>query len=100
MTERRSVLDGPLPPAFERWVVVLAPGGRRDYRPAEWRDALVSVDLGELALEGAGPPRRLCAGALLSLAGLPLVAISNPGCGPTVLVVVRRRVVVKDKEDP
>ena len=86
------MLDGPLPPAFERQVVVLGPGCRRDYQPGEWRDAIVSVDRGELELRGAGPPRRFRAGDLLSLAGLGLVALTNPGCEPAVLVVVRRRV--------
>jgi hypothetical protein len=86
------LLGGALSPAFERRVVVLGPGGRHTYRPDEWRDALVSVDSGEIELECAGqPPRAFRRGDLLCLADLELIAIHNSGPEPAVLTAVSRR---------
>jgi hypothetical protein len=90
------MLDGELPPGFERRVMVLRPGERHRYRPCEWRDAIVSVDSGEILLERGAlereAPAPLCfrGGDLLSLGGLDLIAIYNPGPAPAVLIAVRR----------
>jgi hypothetical protein len=76
---------------FARRVVVLAPGDRRPYRAEEWGDALVSIDSGEIQLEGRGqPPRPFRRGDLLWFEGLGLSAINNPGPEPAVLVVTSR----------
>jgi hypothetical protein len=40
--------------AFEVRLVVVAPGRSRAYEPAQWRDALVIVQRGEVELEGMG----------------------------------------------
>ena len=86
-----SLTGGPSP-AFERRVVVLSPGERRPYRAEEWGDALVSIDSGEIRLEGAGKaPRPFCRGDLLWLGGLGLSAIHNPGPNPAVLIATSRR---------
>ena len=78
--------------AFERRVVVIGPGDRRPYRVPEWRDALVSIDSGEIELECAGqPPQRFRQGDLLWLGGLGLRAIHNPGPEPAVLTALARR---------
>ena len=79
-------------PAFERRVVVLAPGSRHPYRAEEWHDALVSIDNGEIRLERPGqPPRPFRRGDLLCLTGLGLCAIHNPGPLPAVLTALSRR---------
>lgn len=78
--------------SFRTTVVTLAPGCSRPYREAEWADALVVVEVGEIELEcGEGGRRRFRAGDLLCLTGLPLRALHNPGPGPAVLVSVTRR---------
>jgi hypothetical protein len=87
-----SVEGGPRPRAFTRRELVLAPGDRRVYDAAEWRDALVVVKRGELDIEcRAGGRMRFVAGDMLWLTGLPLRAITNEGHEPVVLVAVSRR---------
>jgi hypothetical protein len=77
---------------FDRRVVVVPPGGARDYDEADWHDALVLVVRGEIELEARGGRRaRFGRGAVLSLAGLPLRALHNHGGEPAELVAVRRR---------
>jgi hypothetical protein len=88
----RSLLGGALLAGFERRVVVLEPSARRAFRPAEWRDAIVLIDHGQIQLEFAGQsPRHFGEGALLCLGGLGLRAIYNDGPGPAVLIAVWRR---------
>ena len=87
-----SLLTRRLSPSFERRVFLVAPGRARAYDEADWRDALVVVECGEIELEGRdGGCERFASGALLWLAGLPLRALNNRGGEPTVLVAVRRR---------
>jgi hypothetical protein len=72
-------------------VVVIPPGHARAYDAAEWRDALVLVAGGRIELRGAGGGRLTVAtGAALSLAGLTLRELHNPGPEPAVLVAVTR----------
>jgi hypothetical protein len=86
-----SLLGRPLPPAFELHVVVVAPGRARAYDGAEWRDAMVVVERGEIELEWlSGERRRFGAGAVLWLDGLSLRALHNQGRAPAVLVAVSR----------
>jgi hypothetical protein len=83
--------DGPLPPGFRRRVVTIDPGRARLYDTAEWRDALVVVERGEIHIEcRAGLFRRFVPGAVLWLTGLPLRALHNRGSDPAVLVAVWR----------
>ncbi len=87
-----SFLHRRLSSAFARRVVTLEPGGSRPYRAAEWADALVVVEGGEVVLEcPEGGRRRFPAGAVLWLDGVPLVALHNDGPEPAVLVAVSRR---------
>jgi hypothetical protein len=87
-----SFLDRRLPRSFEVRIVDLAPAGVRAYEAAEWRDALVIVEHGEIELEGLhGTRRRFERGAVLWLAGLSVRAIHNSGAGTALLVAVARR---------
>jgi hypothetical protein len=85
-------LDRPLPAAFRLHVVAVAPGGRRRYEAAEWRDALVVVERGSIELEtDCDGTRRFERGDVLWLAGLPVRALHNRGAVPAVLVAVSRQ---------
>ena len=87
-----TLLDRPLPPAFVRREVVLAPDAERAYVAAEWCDALIIVEEGSLELVGlSGTRRRLECGAILWLWGLPLRALRNPGSVNTRIVGFSRR---------
>jgi quercetin dioxygenase-like cupin family protein len=77
---------------FEVRLVAVAPGGSLAYHDAEWRDALVVVERGEIELESlSGSLRSFERGDVLWLAGLPLRALHNRGHQPAVLVAVSRR---------
>jgi hypothetical protein len=72
-------------------VVAVAPGDERAYDEAEWRDALVLIESGEVELRGvSGASRSFGRGDLLWLENLPLRALHNPGLEPVVLVAVSR----------
>jgi hypothetical protein len=78
-------------PAFVVRAVAVAPGSRRVYDDAEWRDAIVVVKRGEIELEcTSGVSHRFRRGDLLWLTGLPLRALHNRGREPTLLVAVSR----------
>ena len=73
-------------------MITLAPGAGRSFDDADWRDALVLLESGELELEGrAGCRVRLRAGAIFWLAGLPVRCLHNAGPEPAVLVAISRR---------
>jgi hypothetical protein len=88
-----TFLGRPLGPSFTGRAVTIAPGGSRPYDEAEWRDALVAVEHGELALEcRAGGRRTFGSGALLWLVGLDIVMLHNHSpTQSTVIVAVSRR---------
>ena len=89
--ERISFLDAELPPGFELELVSVEPGATRPYRDADWWDSLIVVEHGALELECVrGGRRRFETGAVMWLAGLPLVALHNPGPDPVVLAAVYR----------
>ena len=89
--EQLSFLGRGVPPAFELRVVTVAPGRARAFVDAEWRDALVLVERGEIELEcTSGSRRGLKHGDVLWLVGLPLRALHNRGSEPAVLVAVSR----------
>lgn len=78
--------------AFVTREVTVAAGCSRRYDPAEWRDAIVVVQCGEVELEtSSGVRRSFRRGAVLWLDGLPLRALNNHGPDPVVLVAVSRR---------
>ena len=84
--------DRSLGSSFRRRVVTIAPGRARLYDAAEWRDALVVVEQGEVHIEcRAGRFRPFAQGAVLWLTGLALRALHNRGPQPAVLVAVWRR---------
>jgi quercetin dioxygenase-like cupin family protein len=77
---------------FERWTVTLEPGDALPYVEADWHDAVVVVEAGEIELECMGGGRqRFVAGDVLCLSGLPLRTLRNPWPEPAVLVAVARR---------
>jgi hypothetical protein len=77
---------------FERRIVTVPPGTARAFDPAEWHDAIVAVERGAIELERRDGDRRgFGRGDLLSLSGLSLRALRNPGAEPALLVAVRRR---------
>jgi hypothetical protein len=83
--------DRSLGSLFRRRVVTIAPGRARLYDAAEWRDALVVVEQGEVHIEcRAGRFRPFAQGAVLCLTGLALRALHNRGPQPAVLVAVWR----------
>jgi quercetin dioxygenase-like cupin family protein len=72
-------------------VVEVAPGGERVYDGAEWRDAIVVVQRGEIELRGvSGASRSFRPGDLLWLERMPLAALHNPGGEPAVLLAIAR----------
>jgi predicted dithiol-disulfide oxidoreductase (DUF899 family) len=81
-----------LPPGFAFRTIAVAPGCRRVYDEAEWRDALVVVEHGEIELEClSGRRRRFARGDLLWLSGLPLRALHNSGREPALLAAISRQ---------
>jgi hypothetical protein len=100
--ERLSLRGRQLPPAYEVREIGLEPGCVRAYDEAEWRDALVVVECGEIELECVrGSRTRFRDGAVLWLVGLPLRAIHNCGCEPTLLVAVsRRQMTIRPRPNP
>jgi hypothetical protein len=78
-------------PGFVHRTVVLEPGVSCRSSDAEWDDALVIVERGEVGLEcTAGGRRRFGAGSVLWLTGISLAALHNEGTEPVVLVAVTR----------
>jgi hypothetical protein len=89
--DRRPVVPERLSRAFRRRTTVVAPGDWRVFDPAEWRDALVIVESGEIELHcSRGGHRSFAAGAMLCFLGLGLRALHNPGVEDTVLVAISR----------
>jgi hypothetical protein len=76
---------------FAARAVAIAPGGSRAFVDAEWMDALVIVERGEVELRGAGGTRRRFGrGDVLWLSGVPLRTLHNPGGELAVLLAVSR----------
>jgi quercetin dioxygenase-like cupin family protein len=92
MDDPLSFLGRPLPAAFALREVAIAPGGHLPYDEAEWRDAIVVVERGEIEVRcPAGNRHRFVAGDVLTLAGIPLRTLENPGPEPALLSAVSRR---------
>jgi hypothetical protein len=77
---------------LRRCTVILQSGDGLDYVAADWADTLVVVARGELELEcRSGRRARFATGAVLTMAGLPVRRLRNPGPAPLVLATVTRR---------
>jgi predicted enzyme related to lactoylglutathione lyase len=88
---RSTFLGRRVPLAFRVRVVTVAPGEERAFDPAEWRDALVAVEQGELELECmSGGRRRFGRGSILWLCGLRLRALRSTGRESVLLVALSR----------
>lgn len=85
-------LGAPVGAAFDRRELTVAPGCSQGYDPAEWRDAIVVLEHGRVDLVHLDGRRvSLTDGAVVSLDGLALRCLHNPGTTPAVLVAVSRR---------
>jgi len=81
-----------LPPGFERRTVTIAAGDVLPPHITCWRDAIVSIEQGEMEMIGpGGEVLRLGAGALLLLDGVEHVEVRNIGAEPLVLAAISRR---------
>jgi hypothetical protein len=90
--DRLGLFGNAVPYAFTIRVVVVAPFGEHVYDAAEWSDALVEVEHGDLDVELRDGDRcHFGSGDVLWLVGLPISRLHNPGQEPTVLVAVSRR---------
>ncbi|MET0863184.1 MAG: hypothetical protein ABWZ98_02505 [Nakamurella sp.] len=85
------VLTGRLWPTFASRTVVLNPGSALPFAEADWSDALVVIESGELEVETvSGLLRQFRAGEILWFAGLGLRVLRCCGTEPTVLKAVSR----------
>jgi quercetin dioxygenase-like cupin family protein len=76
---------------FSVRAVAVAPGDELAYEEADWRDAIVVVQRGEIELRGvSGASRGFRRGDLLWLQKVPLAALHNPGAEPAVLLAIAR----------
>ena len=89
--DRLSFLGTHCPGRFRLRTTVLEPGEELPFRPADWDDALVVVETGELEIEcGSGAVAGFREGAVLEFAGLTPRCLRNPGDGPLVLSALSR----------
>lgn len=92
MTDRGPLGGATLPPAFERWELVLEPGAERPTDASEWAGALVLVERGCVEVDcRAGGHRSFHAGDLLALGWLPVRTLRNRGSEAVELLAIRRR---------
>jgi hypothetical protein len=77
---------------LRQWLLVVPPDETVEIAPADWADTLVVVISGELeVLCRSGCRARFATGAVLTLAGLSVFALSNPRPRPLVLQAVTRQ---------
>ena len=89
-----SLLATCLPPGLTRRVVTIAVGDILAYRAADWRDALVVIERGQIELEHRGGQRsHFGRGDIIWLYGLPVRLLHNPGADVAVLIAISRQVV-------
>ncbi len=78
--------------SFERRVVGIPSGSERPYDAAEWRDAIVVVEAGQVEVEGVhGGRRTFGPGDMLCFDGFPCRVLRNRGTEPVILSLVARR---------
>ena len=83
---------GPLPSWAHRRIVTIGPGDSLPFDEAQWDDALVLIDAGELEIEcQLGGRRRFPRGAVLWLSGIDASMLHGVGDEATVLVAVSRQ---------
>jgi hypothetical protein len=89
--ERLDLLAMPMTSNIDLHVIIIDPGCELVIEPAEWLDALVEVDQGEVELElPSGANARFSAGDLLWLNEGRLRGLPRGGEAPAVLVAVSR----------
>ncbi len=89
--EQISFLGTRCPGGFRLRTRVLEAGKELPFRPSEWDDALVVVEIGELEIEcWSGASAGFRQGAVLEFAGLTPRCLRNPGDGPLILSVLSR----------
>ena len=77
---------------MRQWLLVVPPDETVEISPADWADTLVIVICGQLELLcSSGQRARFAAGAIVTLAGVPVRAIHNAGPEPLVLQALTRR---------
>jgi hypothetical protein len=82
---------GPLPPGFARRIVTIPPDLALAFEPVAWVDAIVTVEHGELEVEGVSGNRYFhTTGDVVAFSGLPLRALRAVGPDAVVLVAVAR----------
>ena len=87
-----SFLGRSVPASFQVRVVVVEPGACRAYDEAEWRDALVIVEVGEIEVEAwCGRCWHFTGGDVLWLTGLRVRRLRNRHPQRAVLTAVSRR---------
>ena len=87
--ERLSFTGRRVPAWMRRDIVVVPPDAPRTNEQCGWSAALVLVEHGDIELETAtGARLRLATGAVLTVAGLSLVAIHCVSAEPAVLSVL------------
>jgi hypothetical protein len=90
--EHLSLLGLRMPAWAQLRVVSIEPGCRRPYDPTEWQGALVVVERGAIELEcPSGARWRFQAGAVISLADLPIRALCNERPETALLSALTRR---------
>jgi hypothetical protein len=93
-----SAFGAHTPASFAQRRVFVGAGAARAYDPDEWTAAFVVVEYGRIELAWSNGGRlSFGPGDLLSLAGLALRALHNPGPLPALLVVIRRRATVEEQ---
>ncbi|MGH6654749.1 MAG: hypothetical protein ACRDVE_06040 [Actinocrinis sp.] len=86
-----SFVGAACPDDFRLRTLTLLPLDAVDFRSADWADALVVVERGELEVEcSSGARARFEAGSVLTFTGLPLARLRNPGREPLVLSAMSR----------
>jgi len=86
-----SFLGACLPESFRLRTLTVPPGTSIDYRPVDWLDTLVVVEVGELEVEcRSGTCTSFQEGAVLSFAQLEPRHLRNGGSGPLVLSAISR----------
>jgi hypothetical protein len=93
-----TFLGRPLGPSFRSRTVTIPPEAARTYDESEWRDALVVVECGQVALEyHAGGRRVFGQGQMLWLTGMGVVTLHNEDAAETVVLVAVSRREVPDR---
>lgn len=86
-----SFLGACLPESFRLRTLTVPPGESIDYRPVDWVDTLVVVEVGELEVEcRSGTCTSFQEGAILSFTQLEPCLLRNNGKGALVLSAISR----------